>query len=39
MGLKIDHLLSPGAGAATLIAWTAALAAVGLALTSRRDIT
>jgi ABC-type transport system involved in multi-copper enzyme maturation permease subunit len=38
MGLTTDHLLSPAAGAAILIAWTAALAAVGLALTTRRDI-
>jgi ABC-2 type transport system permease protein len=38
MGLKTDHLLSPGAGAVILIAWAAALAAVGIALTARRDI-
>jgi len=38
MGLTTDHLLSPAAGAAILIAWTALLAAVGLALTTRRDI-
>jgi ABC-2 type transport system permease protein len=38
MGLKGHHLLSPGAGAVTLIAWAAALAAVGIALTARRDI-
>jgi ABC-2 type transport system permease protein len=38
MGLKVHHLLSPGAGAVTLIAWAAALAAVGIALTARRDI-
>jgi ABC-2 type transport system permease protein len=38
MGLTTDHLLSPAAGAATLIAWTAALAVAGLALTARRDI-
>jgi ABC-2 type transport system permease protein len=38
MGLKVHHLLSPGAGAVILIAWAAALAAVGIALTVRRDI-
>jgi ABC-2 type transport system permease protein len=37
-GLKAHHLLSPGAGAAVLIAWTAALAVIGIALTARRDI-
>jgi len=38
MGLKGHHLLSPGAGAVILIAWAAALAAIGVALTARRDI-
>jgi ABC-2 type transport system permease protein len=38
MGLKAHHLLSPGAGAVILIAWAAALAAGGIALTARRDI-
>ncbi len=38
MGLKTQHLLSPGPGAIVLIAWAAALAAVGIALTARRDI-
>jgi ABC-2 type transport system permease protein len=38
MGLKVHHLLSPGPGAIILIAWAAALAAVGIALTARRDI-
>jgi ABC-type transport system involved in multi-copper enzyme maturation permease subunit len=38
VGLRTQHLLSPGAGAIILIAWTAALAAIGLALTTRRDI-
>ena len=37
-GLTTRHLLSPAAGAATLIAWTAALAAVGLVLAARRDV-
>jgi ABC-2 type transport system permease protein len=38
MGLKAHHLLSPGVGAVILIAWAAALAAIGIALTARRDI-
>ena len=33
------HLLSPAAGAAVLVAWTALLALVGLAVTLRRDVT
>ena len=38
MGLRVDHLLSPGAGAITLIAWAGALAAVGIGLSARQDI-
>ena len=38
MGLRVDHLLSPGAGAITLIAWAGALAVVGIALSARQDI-
>jgi ABC-2 type transport system permease protein len=38
MGLNGHHLLAPGAGAAILIAWAAALAVIGIALTARRDI-
>jgi ABC-2 type transport system permease protein len=38
MGLRVHHLLPPGAGAAALIAWTAVLAVIGLALSTRRDI-
>jgi hypothetical protein len=38
MGLKTHHLLSPAVGAIILIAWTAVLAAIGIALTARRDI-
>lgn len=38
MGLKVHHLLSPSAGAVILIAWAAALAAAGIALTAQRDI-
>jgi ABC-2 type transport system permease protein len=37
-GLTTEHLLPPAAGAATLIAWTAALAAVGIVLAGRRDV-
>ena len=37
MGLKVHRLLSPGAGPVILIAWAAARAAVGIALTARRD--
>ena len=36
-GLTAEHLLSPAAGAATLIAWTVALAAAGVVLAARRD--
>jgi hypothetical protein len=38
MGLGTPHLLSAAAGAAVLLGWTAALALVGVALTSRRDV-
>jgi ABC-2 type transport system permease protein len=38
-GLTTRHLLSPAAGAATLIAWTAVLAAIGGVLAARRDVT
>jgi ABC-2 type transport system permease protein len=38
MGLKAHHLLSPAAGAVILIAWAAALAATGIASSTRRDI-
>ena len=38
MGLKVDHLLSPGVGAIVLIAWAAALVAIGIALSVRQDI-
>ena len=37
-GLTTDHLLSPAAGGAVLVAWVAALALAGLALTARRDV-
>jgi ABC-type transport system involved in multi-copper enzyme maturation permease subunit len=39
MGLKTAHLLPPAVGGAVLLAWTAALALAGLALTRRRDVT
>jgi len=38
MGLRVDHLLSPGVGAITLIAWTGALGVAGIALSVRQDI-
>jgi ABC-2 type transport system permease protein len=37
-GLRVDHLLSPGAGAITLIAWAGVLTVVGIALSARQDI-
>ncbi|HEX4008645.1 MAG TPA: hypothetical protein VHX62_01480 [Solirubrobacteraceae bacterium] len=39
MGLKTANLLSPAAGGAVLLAWTAVLALAGLELTLRRDVT
>jgi ABC-2 type transport system permease protein len=38
MGLRVHHLVSPGAGAITLIAWAGALAVLGIALSVRQDI-
>jgi len=38
MGLRVDHLVSPGVGAITLIAWSGALAVIGIALSVRQDI-
>ena len=38
MGLKTQHLLSPGGGAIILIAWAIVLAFIGIGLTSQRDI-
>lgn len=38
MGLRAHHLLSPGAGAITLIAWAGVLGVVGIALSARQDI-
>jgi hypothetical protein len=38
MGLRVDHLVSPGVGAITLIAWAGVLAALGIALSVRQDI-
>jgi ABC-2 type transport system permease protein len=38
MGLRVDHLVSPGAGALTLIAWACALGVLGIARTARQDI-
>jgi ABC-2 type transport system permease protein len=39
MGLQTQHLLSPGVGAITLIAWAIVLAFIGIGLTLQRDIT
>jgi ABC-2 type transport system permease protein len=39
MGLKTAHLLSPAAGGAILLSWTAILAFCGVTLTLRRDVT
>jgi hypothetical protein len=38
MGLQVHHLVSPGAGAITLIAWAGALAVLGIALSARQDV-
>jgi len=38
IGLRVHYLLSPGAGAITLIAWTGALVVVGIARSVRQDI-
>jgi ABC-2 type transport system permease protein len=38
MGLHTHHLVSPGVGALTLIAWAGALGVVGIALSVRQDI-
>ena len=38
MGLRVDHLASPGAGAIILIAWAGALGALGIARTVRQDL-
>jgi ABC-2 type transport system permease protein len=37
-GIRAPHLLSPGAGAVTLIAWVGALGVVGIARSLRQDI-
>jgi hypothetical protein len=38
MGLRVHHLVSPGAGAIALIAWAGALGVLGIALSVRQDI-
>jgi ABC-2 type transport system permease protein len=38
MGLRVHHLVSPGAGAIMLLAWAGALGALGIALFVRQDI-
>ncbi|MGH9170702.1 MAG: hypothetical protein ACRD0Z_07515 [Acidimicrobiales bacterium] len=38
IGLRVQHLVSPGAGAITLVVWAGLLAVVGIALSTRQDI-
>ena len=38
MGLRVEHLLSPGVGAITLVAWAGALALAGIVLSVRQDV-
>jgi ABC-2 type transport system permease protein len=38
MGLRVQHLFSPGVGAITLIAWAGVLGILGIALSVRQDI-
>jgi ABC-type transport system involved in multi-copper enzyme maturation permease subunit len=38
MGLRVQHLVSPGVGAITLIAWAGALAVIGIALSVQQDV-
>lgn len=38
MGLRVHHLVSPAAGAITLIAWAGALGVLGITLSVRQDI-
>lgn len=38
VGLTTQHLLTPGAGAATLVGWAVLLAVIGVVLTAERDI-
>jgi ABC-2 type transport system permease protein len=38
MGLRVQHLLSPGVGAIILIAWAGLLGILGIALSARQDI-
>jgi ABC-type transport system involved in multi-copper enzyme maturation permease subunit len=38
LGMPTDHLLSPATGSLVLVAWAAALVAVGAALTAVRDV-
>ena len=37
-GLTMTHLLAPAGGAVVLVGWAALLAAIGLAVTARRDV-
>jgi ABC-2 type transport system permease protein len=38
MGLKVDHLLSPGVSALVLVGWAVLLAVIGVAMTANRDV-
>jgi hypothetical protein len=38
MGLRVQHVLSPCIGAIVLIAWAAALVAIGIVVSARQDI-
>jgi len=38
MGLGVQHLVTPGVGAITLIAWVGVLGILGIALSVRQDI-
>ena len=38
LGLKTAHLVAPAAGALLLVGWAALLAALGIALTAKRDV-
>jgi hypothetical protein len=38
IGLTTRHLLAPAVGGVVLVGWAVLLAAVGVALTARRDV-
>jgi hypothetical protein len=39
IGLTTRHLLEPAAGGIVLVGWAVLLAAVGVAMSARRDVT